>query len=68
METLTLSGFLFYSPSEEDLYARLSASYKYTDALTLLAGGNIFDGENEYTDFGAFQKNDNLYIKVTYGY
>jgi hypothetical protein len=25
METLTLSGFLFYSPSEEDLYARLSA-------------------------------------------
>lgn len=68
METLTMSGFLFYSPSEEDLYARLSASYKYTDALTLTAGGNIFDGENEYTDFGAFQKNDNVYIKVTYGY
>jgi hypothetical protein len=68
METLTLSGFLFYSPSEEDLYARLSASYKYSDALTLSAGGNIFDGENEQTDFGAFQKNDNLYIKITYGY
>lgn len=24
METLTLSGFVFYSPSEKDLYARLS--------------------------------------------
>jgi hypothetical protein len=68
METLTLSGFVFYSPSEEDLYARLSTSYKYTDALSLAVGGNIFDGDKEYTDFGAFQKNDNLYIKVTYGY
>ena len=68
METLTLSGFVFYSTSEEDLYARFSASYKYTDALTLAVGGNIFDGNKEYTDFGAFQKNDNLYIKVTYGY
>ena len=68
METLTLSGFVFYSPSDEDLYARLSASYKYSDAFTLAAGGNIFDGNKEYTDFGAFQKNDNVYIKLTYGY
>lgn len=68
METLTLSGFVFYSPSDEDLYARFSVSYKYTDALTLTLGGNIFDGNDEYTDFGAFQKNDNIYLKITYGY
>jgi len=68
METLTISGFVFYSPSDEDLYGRFSVSYKHTDALTLTVGGNIFDGNQEHTDFGAFAQNDNLYVKVTYGY
>lgn len=67
-ETLNLSGFVFYSPSEEDLYIRLNAEYKYTDELTLAIGANIFDGKNEATDFGQFQKNDNSYLKVTYGF
>lgn len=68
METIILSGFVFYSPSEEDLYGRLSASYKYSDALTFTLGGNVFYGSDDFTDFGRFQKNDNLYFKVTYGY
>lgn len=68
MENMTISGFAFYSPSDEDFYGRFSVSYKYTDALTLTLGGNIFDGNYEYTDFGAFQKNDNIYAKITYGY
>jgi hypothetical protein len=68
METVTLSAFGFYSPSEEDFYGRFSVSYKYTDALTLTAGANIFEGKDDYTDFGRFQKNDNVYLKMTYGY
>ncbi|MFZ5979516.1 MAG: hypothetical protein ACOYVF_02690 [Candidatus Zixiibacteriota bacterium] len=68
METLTLSAFGFYSPSEEDFYGRFSVSYKYTDALTLTAGTNIFEGKDDYTDFGRFQKNDNVYLKMTYWY
>ena len=68
METITISAFGFYSPNEEDFYGRFSISYKYTDALTLAVGANIFDGNHEYTSFGAFQKNDNAYLKVTYGY
>ncbi len=68
METLSLSAFAFVSPNEEDFYGRFSVSYKYTDALTLSAGANLFAGSYEYTDFGAFQKNDNVYLKVTYGY
>lgn len=67
-ELLTLSGFLFYSPSEEDYYIRLGLSYKHTDELTLAAGGNIFGGNNVATDFGQFQLNDNLYIKLSYGF
>jgi hypothetical protein len=68
METITVSAFGFYSPSQEDFYGRFSVNYKYTDALTLGVGANIFDGKEEYTDFGAFSLNDNVYLKITYGY
>jgi len=67
-ENLTLSGFMFYSPSDEDAYLRASASYKYTDELTLAIGGNLFAGRHPNTEFGQFQKNDNAYLKVTYGF
>jgi hypothetical protein len=68
METLSISAFVFYSPNEEDFYGRFMTSYKYNDAVTLSLGANVFDGQEEYTSFGSFQKNDNIYFKVTYGY
>ncbi|MBU0984136.1 MAG: hypothetical protein KKA42_09725 [candidate division Zixibacteria bacterium] len=67
-ENLTLSGFVFFSPSDEDVYFRFSGSYKYSDELTLAVGGNVFAGEHPNTDFGQFQQNDNLYLKMTYGF
>jgi len=68
METLEFSAFGFYSPSDEDMYGRLSLSYKYTDNITFTTGANLFTGDNDNTDFGAFKYNDNVYLKVTYGY
>ncbi|HOP06179.1 MAG TPA: hypothetical protein PLF13_02705 [candidate division Zixibacteria bacterium] len=67
-ENLTLSGFIFYSPSDEDWYLRTSAAYKYSDELELAVGANVFDGSHESTDYGQFQKNDNVYLKMTYGF
>ncbi|MFH1687546.1 MAG: hypothetical protein ABIE70_08500 [bacterium] len=67
-ETLTLSAFVFFSPSDEDMYGRFSAGYKYSDELTLALGVNVFDGSSEATDFGQFQLNDNVYAKMTYGF
>jgi hypothetical protein len=67
-ENLTLSGFVFWSPGDEDVYFRPSIEYKYTDEVTLAAGGNVFAGRHPNTDFGQFQKNDNAYLKVTYGF
>ncbi|MDH4157137.1 MAG: hypothetical protein OEW00_07670, partial [candidate division Zixibacteria bacterium] len=63
-----LSAFVLYSPSDGDAYVRLSASYRYTDEVTLAAGGNIFTGRHDNTEFGQFQKNDNVYLKMTYGF
>ena len=67
-ELVTLSTFIFYSPTDEDLYLRLSTEYKYSDEVILAFGGNLFAGKHEATDFGQLQKNDNLYLKVTYGF
>jgi len=67
-ENLNLSTFVFVSPTDEDAYVRLYVGYKYTDEVTLAAGGNIFTGSHLNTDFGQFQKNDNAYMKITYGF
>jgi hypothetical protein len=68
METIQLSSFVFWSPSDQDVYYRFALVYKYNDAVTLTAGGNVFDGKKKFTDFGAFALNDNLYAKMTYGF
>ncbi len=67
-QTVTLSLFGFYSPSDEDGYARFLVAYKYSDELSLQAGGNIFDGKSPNTQWGQFSLNDNLYVKVNYGF
>ena len=67
-ELITLSFFGFYSPTDEDAYIRLSSSYKYTDQVNITIGGNIFDGKHKSTDFGQFMLNDNVYLKLTYGF
>ncbi len=67
-ELLALSLFVFYSPTDEDGYVRLSADYKHSDELSLAAGANIFDGNYAATEFGQFAKNDNVYMKLTYGF
>ncbi len=67
-ELLALSLFVFYSPSDEDGYLRASADYKYSDELSLAVGANVFDGNYDATEFGQFQKNDNVYMKLTYGF
>jgi hypothetical protein len=68
MQTITLSAFGFYSPSDKDAYIRLSAAYKYTDELSLMVGANIFEGDSPHTMFGQFDHNDNVYVKINYGF
>jgi hypothetical protein len=67
-QTITISLFGFYSPSDEDGYARFSTEYKFSDELGLMIGGNIFEGREPNTLFGQFNRNDNLYFKVNYGF
>jgi hypothetical protein len=67
-QTLILSLFGYYSPAENDWYIRPVATYKMSDNLQLVAGANVFLGENDYTFFGQLEDNTNLYARIRYSF
>lgn len=67
-QTLRFSFFTFYSPNEKDYYINPEIYYELGDGVSIAAGGIIIGGEKNYTFFGQFEKNDNLYAVVRYGF
>ncbi len=67
-QTLTLSGFGFYSPTEEDGYVRMAVDYDYSDQLKLTLGANVFQGNDERTLFGMNDDNDNVYARARFSF
>ena len=67
-QNLTLSLFSYYSPSDQDVYLRPRLHYKIDDHWSVVAGGNIFFGEEEYTFFGQLENNSNLYMGLRYSF
>ncbi len=66
-QTVILSLFAFVSPSDEDTHLRPSLTYRWSDAVTLVAGGNIMVGA-ESAFFGQLEKNSNGYIRIRYSF
>jgi len=67
-QNLTLSFFAYYSPTDDDAYLRPKVNYKIDDRWTAEIGGNVFLGEEDYTFFGQFEKNNNIYMGLRYGF
>lgn len=67
-QNLTLSLFTFYSPSDSDAYLRPIANYKINDHWSAEIGGNVFIGKDDYTFFGQFKNNTNVYGGVRYSF
>lgn len=67
-QNVTWSLFTFASPSDEDAYLRGLWSWKATDAWTLSAGFNLFEGTDTSSFFGQFEDNTNAYLGVRYGF
>lgn len=65
-QTLRLSFFGFYSPTDEDYALMPEIRYSFTDALWGSAGANIFGGKKETTFFGQLAPNNNLYGVMRY--
>jgi len=67
-QTVMVSLFNFYSPSDHDGYARPSISYAITDRWKITAGANIPWGSHETTDFGQMKKNKNIFLRLRYSF
>ncbi len=67
-EQLMLSLFGSYSPAEEDWYLRPDIMYNINAQIQFTLGANLFFGEHDYTSFGQFQENSNVYFRMQYSY
>ena len=67
-QTLTLSLFSYWSPSDQDYYLRPNLKYKLTDNWLLTAGGNLFGGARVHTFFAQLNNNSNLYAGLRYSF
>ncbi|NLN93619.1 MAG: hypothetical protein GX130_09985 [Candidatus Hydrogenedens sp.] len=67
-QNLILSLFAYGSPSDADGYLRPNITYKINDNWTVDFGGNIFLGRHNYSFFGQFQDNTNIYggVRVSF--
>lgn len=67
-QNLRCSLFTFYSPSDQDMYARPNMNYKISDNLQAELGINLFMGQYSNTFFGQFHNNTNSYMALRYYY
>jgi len=68
MQTLQLSLFAFYSPSDEDGYLRPNIRYAIDDQWSASLGSNIFFGKTSRTFFGQLENNTNAYLSLRRSY
>lgn len=67
-DKLTLSLFVFYSPTDDDFFAMPKVIYRLSDSWSSEMGMNIMGGKNDYTLFGQFEENSNLFARVRYSF
>ncbi|MFC1808082.1 hypothetical protein ACFL0T_06950 [Candidatus Omnitrophota bacterium] len=67
-QTVKLSCFTFFSPSDLDLYTRPSVTWNITDSWTLTAGANLPWGTDDITEFGHMERNKNIFARVRYSF
>lgn len=65
-QTLRLSLFAFYSPSDGDYLLNPEAKYNFGDSVWGAVGANIFGGGHEWSRFGQMDGDDNMYIQARY--
>lgn len=67
-QTVKVSIFNFYSPTDKDGYARGVVSYDMTDQWRLTLGASLPWGEDDLTEFGQMKTNKNVYVRARYSF
>ncbi|MEM7051510.1 MAG: hypothetical protein AAF604_17720 [Acidobacteriota bacterium] len=65
-QTVRLSLFTFWSPTDEDAYLRPRLEFDLGDRWRFELGGNLFLGTEPHTFFGQFEDNSSLYTAWRY--
>ncbi len=65
-QTMRLSFFSFYSPSDGDYMLNPEIKYNFSDHIWAAVGGNIFGEGERWSQFGQLDKNDNIYLQLRY--
>jgi hypothetical protein len=65
-QTLRVSFFSFYSPSEGDYQLNPEIKYNFSDHIWTAIGANAFGGGESWSQFGQLDKNDNIYLQLRY--
>ena len=67
-QTVKLSVFTFFSPSDMDAYTRPSVTWNITDAWTWTTGADLIWGKDDTTELGNMKKNKNIFTRVRYSF
>jgi len=67
-QTVMVSLFTFFSPSDKDGYMRPSISYDISDQWKVTLGANLPWGEDDITEFGQMKKNKNIFARARYSF
>jgi hypothetical protein len=67
-QTLKLSLYTQYSPSDDDYYVNPEIKYNIADNLYAAIGTNVFGGTDGHTMYGQFDGNDNVYAQLRYDF
>ncbi len=65
-QTLRLSWFSFWSPSDSDYLLNPEIKYNFSDHVWAAIGGMVFGGRKAWSQFGQLDKDDNVYMQVRY--
>jgi hypothetical protein len=67
-DKVTLSLFVFYSPTDDDFFALPKVIYRLSDNWSSEIGMNIMGGKEDYTFFGQFEENSSVFARVRYSF
>ncbi|MBU1063844.1 hypothetical protein KKC74_03435, partial [bacterium] len=72
-ETVLPMWLVLYNLTNDSYLSRIMVDWKYSDSFTITAGTDVLGGGSDANssgqfDFGQFDKNDNVYLKLKYSF
>lgn len=69
-ETLYINLFTYQRSEDKDAFTKVDVSKRLNDNLEVVAGANIFEGQEHFEDreFGMLKDDDNVFVRMKYNF